>query len=150
MGFLSMLMDNFRQISRNRKNINDSDVLEAFRESQDRVISMSLIHEELYRGGGFEKLNFSLYVREQSDNLLKTYSLGKKNISLNLNLENNVLFDMDVAVPLEMIINELVSNSFKHAFKGRDEEEIQIKLYREENGSYFKTLPKTGLALLLL
>jgi two-component sensor histidine kinase len=101
---------------------------------------MALIHEELYRGGGFEKLNFSPYVEELSDNLLKTYTLETRNISLKLNLDNNIFFDMDVAVPLGMIINELVSNSFKHAFKGRDEGEIQIKLNREEISPYIKSI----------
>ena len=101
---------------------------------------MALIHEELHRGDGLDKLSFSPYVEELSENILKTYSLGTKNISLNLNLDNNVFFDMDVAVPLGMIINELVSNSFKHAFKGRNEGEIQIKLHREEIQSYFKSI----------
>ena len=104
----------------NREYIKYSEVLEAFRESQDRVISMALIHEELYKGGGLEKLNFSPYVEELAENLFHTYSFGNNNISLKMNLENNVFFDMDVAVPLGMIINELVSNSFKHAFHGRN------------------------------
>ncbi len=137
---ISSLLDLQADKFRNRKNINDSEVLAAFRESQDRVISMALIHEELYRGGRFEKLNFSPYVEELSNNLLKTYSLGNKNIDLKLNLDNNVFFDMDVAVPLGMMINELVSNSFKHAFKGRDEGEIQIKLHREGNGEYIRSM----------
>ena len=129
---ISSLLDLQADKFRNKKSIRDSEVLEAFKESQDRVISMALIHEELYRGGGFEKLNFSPYVEELSGNLLKTYQLGNRNISLKLSLDTNVFFDMDIAVPLGMIINELVSNSFKHAFVGRDEGEIQIKLHREE------------------
>jgi two-component sensor histidine kinase len=50
-----------------------------------------------------------------------------------------MIFDMDTAVPLGMIINELVSNSFKHAFPGRNAGEIQIKLHRGENGEYKKS-----------
>jgi two-component sensor histidine kinase len=50
-----------------------------------------------------------------------------------MDLEENIFFDMDIAVPLGMIVNELVSNSFKHAFPGRKSGEIQIKLHREEN-----------------
>jgi two-component sensor histidine kinase len=50
-----------------------------------------------------------------------------------MDLEENLLFDMDTAVPLGMIVNELVSNSLKHAFIGRNEGEIRIKLHREEN-----------------
>jgi PAS domain S-box-containing protein len=133
---ISSLLDLQAEKFNNRESIKYTEVLEAFRESQDRVISMALIHEELYKGGGLEKLDFSPYIEELAENLSHTCSFGNNDISLKLNLENNVFFDMDVAVPLGMIINELVSNSFKHAFSGRKEGEIQIKLHREGNGEY--------------
>jgi PAS domain S-box-containing protein len=129
---ISSLLDLQSEQFRNREDIKDSEVLEAFRESQDRVISMALIHEELYRGGGFETLNFSPYIQELAKNLLLTYRLGNTDISLNLDLEENVLFDMDTAVPLGIIVNELVSNSLKHAFPDRKKGEIRIKLSRDE------------------
>ena len=50
-----------------------------------------------------------------------------------MDLEENFFFEMDIAVPLEMIVNELVSNSLKHAFLGRAKGEIQINLHRDEN-----------------
>ena len=49
-----------------------------------------------------------------------------------MDLEENIFFDMDIAVPLGIIVNELVSNSLKHAFPGRNKGEIQIKLFKEE------------------
>ena len=107
-------------------------VIEAFRESQNRVISMALIHEELYKGEGTDTLDFSTYIGELAENLFQTYSLSNKNIHLSMDLEENAFFDMDVAVPLGIIVNELVSNSLKHAFPDRDRGEIQIKLCREE------------------
>jgi PAS domain S-box-containing protein len=137
---ISSLLDLQAEKFNNRESIKYSEVLEAFRESQDRVISMALIHEELYKGGGLEKLDFSPYIEELAENLSHTCSFGNNHISLKLNLENNVFFDMDVAVPLGMIINELVSNSFKHAFPGRKEGEIQIKLHREGNGEYIRSI----------
>jgi PAS domain S-box-containing protein len=133
---ISSLLDLQAEQFRDRDNIKDSEVLEAFRESQDRVISMALIHEELYKGGGFETLNFSPYIKELVENLFNTYRLGDIDISLNMDLEENVFFDMDTAVPLGMIVNELVSNSFKHAFIGRDRGEIQIRLHREESTEF--------------
>ena len=51
-----------------------------------------------------------------------------------MNIDENIFFDMDTAVPLGILINEIVSNSFKHAFYGRNKGEIGIKLLREENG----------------
>jgi PAS domain S-box-containing protein len=117
-----------------RKTITDSEVLNAFTESQDRIISIALIHEELYKGKNIEVLNFSQYIKELAENLLLTYRL-ENNISLNLDLEENILYDLDTATPLGIIVNELVSNSLKHAFQGRDKGLIQIKLHRDENKS---------------
>jgi len=137
---ISSLLDLQAEQFRNRENIKDSEVLEAFRESQDRVISMALIHEELYRGGGFETLNFSPYIQELAKNLFETYRLGSTDVSLSMDLEENLLFDMDTAVPLGIIVNELVSNSFKHAFPERKKGEIRIKLSREENKQCIKSI----------
>jgi two-component sensor histidine kinase len=133
---ISSLLDLQAEQFRNQECIQDSKVLEAFRESQDRVISMALIHEELYKGGGFETLNFSPYIRELADTLFHTYRLGNKDINLNMDLEDNLFFDMDTAVPLGIIVNELVSNSLKHAFMGRDRGEIRIKFHREESTEF--------------
>ena len=95
---------------------------------------MALIHEELYKEKGTDTLNFSEYLKKLAENLFQTYRLSSKNIHLNMDLEENAFFDMDTAVPLGIIVNELVSNSLKHAFPGRDKGEIRIKLRREENG----------------
>jgi len=111
-------------------------VIEAFRESQNRVISMALIHEELYKGEGTDTLDFSTYIRELAENLFQTYSLKSKNIHLSMDLEENVFLNMDIGIPLGIVVNELVSNSLKHAFPGKDRGEIQIKLHREKNGKY--------------
>ena len=76
--------------------------------------------------------NFSPYLERLVENLFQTYSLGNADISLNMDLEENIFFDMDTAVPLGIIVNELVSNSLKYAFPGRNKGEIQIKLFKEE------------------
>jgi PAS domain S-box-containing protein len=135
---ISSLLDLQTEKFKGRKDINDLEVLEAFKESQDRVISMALIHEELYKGGGIDTLNFSSYVKELTDNLLLTYKL-EADVSLNFELEGNLSFDMDTAIPLGIIINELVTNSLKHAFIGRDKGKIQIKLQREESEDFSNT-----------
>ncbi|MDQ1254088.1 MAG: hypothetical protein QG646_3308 [Euryarchaeota archaeon] len=137
---ISSLLDLQAEKFKNLEHIKYVDVFEAFRESQDRVISMALIHEELYKGGGCETLNLPPYVEELSEKLLQTYCIGSKEISLKMDMVENAFFDMDTAVPLGIIINELVSNSLKHAFQGRDRGEIRIKLQREEIGSYLKSV----------
>ncbi len=140
---ISSLLDLEAEQFRNRDDIKDSEVLEAFRESQDRVISMALIHEELYKGGDIDTLDFSPYIEELAENLFLTYRIKNKNISLNTDLEDDLFFDMDTAVPLGMIVNELVSNSLKHAFQGRDRGEIRIKLRREENAECINSIEES-------
>ncbi len=119
----------------------DKEVLEAFRESQNRVVSMALIHEELYKGEGTDTLDFSAYIQKLAENLFQTYSLSSRNIRLLMDLEENAFFDMDIAVPLGIIVNELISNSLKHAFTEDEEGEIRIKLCRKEkNNEMHKSL----------
>jgi two-component sensor histidine kinase len=92
---------------------------------------MALIHEELHKGGKVDTLNFSTYLQKLSENLFQTIRLGNSDISLIINLEESIFFDMDTAVPLGIIVNELVSNSLKHAFPDRKEGSIQIELFRK-------------------
>lgn len=111
----------------------DETVLEAFKESQNRVLSMSLIHEELYKGGGTDTLDFSEYLQRLAENLFQTYSLSSKNICMYVDLEENAFFNMDTAVPLGIIVNELISNSLKHAFTEDEAGIIRIQLRRENS-----------------
>ena len=130
---ISSLLDLQAEQFNNRECIKDSEVLEAFKESQDRVISMALIHEELYKSGGIDTLDFSSYIEKLTDNLFLTYKVGTKDITLNMDMAENLFFDMDTAVPLGIIVNELISNSLKHAFPDRDKGEIRIKLCGENS-----------------
>ncbi len=110
----------------------DKEVLEAFKESKNRVLSMSLIHEELYKGEETDTLDFSAYLQKLAKDLFQTYSLSSKSIRLCMDLEENAFINIDVAIPLGIIVNELVSNSLKYAFHGRNRGEIRIKLYKEK------------------
>jgi len=106
---------------------NTLEVLEAFKDSQNRAASMALIHEELYQGKGTDNLDFAAYIQKLTKELFSSYYLINENISLKLNLEEAYL-GMDTAIPLGIVINELISNSFKHAFSDGKEGEISITL----------------------
>jgi PAS domain S-box-containing protein len=112
----------------------DEEVLEAFRESQNRIVSMAIIHEELY--GSKDKdmltLDFSAYLQKLTADLLISYALKSDNIRLELDVEE-IFIGIDTAVPLGIIINELVSNSLKHAFTPEKPGKIRISFLRTEN-----------------
>ncbi|MDQ1275150.1 MAG: hypothetical protein QG610_723, partial [Euryarchaeota archaeon] len=117
---ISSLLDLQAEKFNNRECLENTEIIEAFRESQDRVMSIAFIHEELHEGRGDDALNFSLYLQRLLQNLLQTYRFGNTEICLNLDLEENIFFAMDTAVPLGMIVNELISNSLKYAFSGKE------------------------------
>jgi PAS domain S-box-containing protein len=111
-------------------NFADKKVVDAFRDSQHRVKSMALVHEKLYQSEDMVSVDFADYIKNLADYLFQSYSLGGK-VSLKLEVEK-VFLGMDTAVPLGIIINELVSNSLKHAFSGCKTGEISISLKRED------------------
>ncbi len=109
-------------------------IVEAFRESNNRILSMAVIHEELYNSRDVETINFASYLKKLTDDLLKSYKVGNSDIRLRLDVED-LFFEMDCAIPLGIIVNELVSNSLKHAFKGGRNGEIHIELRRDDEVS---------------
>lgn len=98
------------------KRINDEKYREMFRESQNRIQSMSLIHEELYQSGSLATVDFNGFVRSLSNNLLRSYRMDMGQIVLRINVDEEVLLPVDTAIPCGLIVNELVSNSLKYAF----------------------------------
>jgi len=107
--------------------IEDQSVLELFQESQNRVRSMALIHEKLYRSQDLARINFAEYIRNLATHLVRSYRASSGPVSLKVDA-NDVSLSIDAAVPCGLIINELVSNSLKYAFKDGREGEIRIEL----------------------
>ncbi|MGB9939972.1 PAS domain S-box protein [Methanosarcina sp.] len=118
-------------LSLEAERFSDAKILETFRESQNRIASMALIHEELYKGREADALDFGAYLQKLTAELFTSYNLGNDNIDLKMDLEQ-VYLDMDTAIPLGIIVNELISNSLKHAFPAGSEGEIYVSLCRTE------------------
>ena len=108
----------------------DKDVIEAFRESENRVISMSIIHEELHKSEDTISIDFAAYLRKLTSDLLYSYRVGNEKIRLFLDV-GHIFLGIDTAIPLGIIINELFSNSLKYAFPKGAEGEIRISLCRK-------------------
>lgn len=112
--------------------IEDKEALEVFKESQNRIKSMALIHEKLYQSGNLSQINIRDYIRDLSAKLFSSYRHDSKNIKLNLNVEE-ILLEVDKCIAVGLILNELISNSLKHAFANRAGGELNIDLFRTGN-----------------
>lgn len=111
--------------------IKDKEALDIFKESQNRAKSMALIHERLYRSTDLKKIDFGDYIQTLANDLFHTYIQDPSLVKLNMNVEN-VMVDINTTVPLGLIVNELVTNSMKHAFPNRREGEISIDFNKKD------------------
>ncbi|MDI9623703.1 MAG: histidine kinase dimerization/phosphoacceptor domain -containing protein [Methanothermobacter sp.] len=107
-----------------------------FKETQDRIRSMALIHEQLYQSEDLSRINFRKYVEKLTRNLVYSYSTGKS-INIKLDVEDLHL-NIDTIIPLGLIINELVTNALKYAFNGRTQGTIYISFKRVEDNLELK------------
>lgn len=107
--------------------VDDDNAYKALKEGQDRIKSMALIHERFYQADGLSRIDFDDYVRRLAENLMQSFRVPQGKVVLRIDAER-ISLDIDTAVPCGLIINEIVSNSLKHAFKGDRKGEIYIEL----------------------
>ncbi len=93
----------------------DGQAIELFKESKDRVYSMALIHEKLYQSESLAKIDLHEYIESLTNNLFLSYGVSETIIKPKIRVDNTTL-NVDTVIPCALIINELVSNSLKHAF----------------------------------
>jgi len=104
----------------------DKGVITAFRETQSRVLSMAKLHEKMYQSGDLKKLNAKTHITMLVEEIVKNYTIEKE-IVLNLDIEE-LFIDAQTMMPLSLIINEIITNSLKYAFVGREKGTISVKL----------------------
>ncbi len=120
-------------ISLQADHINDPQIADAFLETQARVRSMSLIHEELYQASNLAQVNFPDYLQRLTGYLTNAFAIGGR-ITLQTDVKD-VLLGVDTAIPLGLIVNELVSNALKHAFPDGRRGKIIVRLHPVINQS---------------
>ncbi|UCH93563.1 MAG: PAS domain S-box protein [Candidatus Aminicenantes bacterium] len=107
--------------------LKDTAAADAFRECKNRVIAMSLIHEKLYQARDLSRVNFREYIQSLIMHLFKSYLLEPGKVRLKMEVKE-ILLNLDTAIHLGLIINELVSNSLKYAFPGKRKGTIEVYL----------------------
>ena len=115
--------------------ISDKKSLEVFRESQNRVRSMALVHEKLYRSKSLNKIDFSDYINSLARDLFNSYSVENKRISFISDFMGTFL-EIDTGILCGLIVNELISNSLKHAFPDGKKGEIFISMHLNSDNKY--------------
>lgn len=113
--------------------ISNNEMINLLEEMANRILTMSLVHEKLYQSQNLSQVNLKEYIVDLTTLILKSYEKTRDRIRLVFDLEDvNVL--IDTAIPCGLIINELISNSFKYAFPGDMNGEIKIQLKKSQVG----------------
>ncbi len=126
------------------QNITDESALSAVSDGQTRVKSMALIHQNLYQNQDIGRISFKDYAEQLVKQISAIYGT-KKNIDVVID-SKPIFLDIDTSIPLGLILNELISNSYKYAFK-EDAGKINIKLEERKEGSYVLSCSDSGVGL---
>ncbi len=114
--------------------------------TQHRIHTMALIHERLYNTENFSKIDFNTFIQDLAESLKMSYGLSSCDIALNLETDN-VSLDLNKAIPCGLLINELISNAFKHAFSGRQHGKIHIQFHTTVDDYFQLTVSDDGIGL---
>jgi two-component system response regulator len=113
------------------RQIDHPETCEVLRDSQNRVKTMALVHENLYQGEDMANINLESYFRSLGQMLLKSYQVDEKKISFELFSKKLIVVDINIAIPLGLIANEIFTNSLKYGFCGKDSGKITISISEE-------------------
>jgi two-component system, sensor histidine kinase PdtaS len=117
------------------ENISDPSVISSIREGQSRVQAMSLIHQNLYQSEHLSNVDIENYLKQLVVYLSEMFAKEGKEVTVEVEA-NNINFDIDTAIPLGLIVNELVSNAYKYAFEKQDSGKIKIGIKALNNEDY--------------
>jgi PAS domain S-box-containing protein len=125
--------------------VEDEQVKTVFREMEDRIRAMALVHEKLYQSQNLSEIDMGSYVREISQALVANM-VSDERIGLRVDIES-IELNIDYAVPLGLVVNEIVTNSLKHAFPDERSGSIAIRLRQDENGVSTLVIEDDGIGL---
>jgi two-component sensor histidine kinase len=112
--------------------IKDTAARDIFKDSQNRAKSMAMIHESLYQSGDLKRIEFSDYIKTLAKNLFYSYAADPGRVEINVNVDE-VMLDVDTAIPLGLILTELVSNCLKYAFPDDRSGSVDVDFHLEDH-----------------
>jgi two-component sensor histidine kinase len=124
------------------KTLTDRQVRVMLEESRDRVYSMALVHEKLYRSEDLAHIEFKDYLQNLLQSIASTYK--RHDIVFSVDMEN-VALDVNIGIPCGLIVNELVSNCLKYAFPDGRKGTITVGITRNSEGNYVLTVADNGI-----
>jgi two-component sensor histidine kinase len=114
---------------------NDALTKRLMKEGQDRVFSMALVHQNLYQSDNLNEIEIKSYLEMLTKHIRQSHELKDQTITLTMDVDDSTV-NIDTAIPLGLILNELITNSYKYAFKGRQSGEINIVFHQTGNQLY--------------
>ena len=123
----------------------DQKAIDLFEEARAKVYAMALVHSQLYESVSLAKIDMGRHVREISAYLSQIYPMGKS-ISLEINA-HEVDLPLSSALPCALVLNELISNAYKHAFVGRDKGKIEVLLERSAQDTVLMKVKDDGIGI---
>ena len=128
-----------RLVEVTQETIKDAKGRESLNSLSNRIASMAQVHTQLYQKEDITNIDFKVYVNSLYDNI--STSLNRKNLEITQQIENNIDISFNKAVPLGLIINELLTNAYKHS--GNNKSKVSIVL-KEKDGNLFINVADNG------
>ena len=116
--------------------LDDQMALNALRDCRNRVFSIAMIHEELYRSENLSRINIAEYIKHLGDHLIYEFLSITPEISLVVECDDDITLDIDTGIPCGLIIDELITNALKYAFTSRKSGLITIAFGKKDGGTY--------------
>lgn len=130
-------------LSLQARNVDDAPTKNLLKNSQNRVISMAMVHEMLYMREDISKIGYKSYVQELAEYLVRSIKGTSSNITLDIDIPD-VKLNIDTAIPLGLLINEAVTNALKYGIVDDSQGYIFIKLRKGEDDEYVLNIGDTG------
>ncbi|MDX1766981.1 MAG: sensor histidine kinase [Arenibacter troitsensis] len=130
-------------LSLQSRSIEEPRIKTLIKSSQNRVISMAMVHEMLYMRHDLSKIEYKSYVEELSDYLIRSFKGTENNITLNIKIPD-IKLGIDTAIPLGLLINEVITNALKYGIKDNDPGKIHIELVKSNAKDYILYIGDDG------